>query len=312
MATYYTNSNQRDAAPALYLRESMHVSFPETPVLSGNMMLYMNPGPYTDNPLGGNAQQQSNGMEVPSVGGIDSVQQQQQQEILSNFGGSRSGDHDFMLWRDGRNEMLLMPPLQSSQGQGLSLSLGTQIPSGIHMPSANLSSISFLGPIPMVSGEGGGRTGSERSRNTDCAPAGFARGDEDVNKGGDIPYGMSSIVRVIPNSRYLKAAQQLLDEIVNVRKALKRPDDANDQSRHENQRSPKDADEGSKNEASSNPQESGSNSGELCPAEKQDLQNKLTKLLSMLDEVSKYVHLSLTSGLLCIIWALVDDVNCEF
>lgn len=289
MATYYTNSNQRDATPALYLRESMHGSFPETPVLSSNMMLYMNPGPYTNNPLGGNSQQQSNGMEVPSVGGIDTVQQQQQQqqEILSTFGGSRSGDHDFTLWRDGRNEMLLMPPLQNSQGQGLSLSLGTQIPSGIHMPSVNLGSISVLGPIPMVSGEGGGRTGSERSRNTDCAPAGFAGGDEDVNKGGDIPYGMSSIVRVIPNSRYLKAAQQLLDEIVNVRKALKRPDDANDQSRLENQRSPKDADGVSKNEESSNPQESASNSSELSPAEKQDLQNKLSKLLSMLDEVDK-------------------------
>lgn len=196
--------------------------------------------------------------------------------------------------------MLLMPPLQNSQGQGLSLSLGTQIPSGIHMPSANLGSISFLGPIPMVSGEGGGRTGSERSRNTDSALVGFTGGDQDVNK-GDIPYGMSSIVRVIPHSRYLKAVQQLLDEIVNVRKALRRPDDANDQSRREN---PKDADGGSKNEASSNPQESASNSSELSSAEKQDLQNKLTKLLSMLDEVSQFVHLSLTSRLLCIIWHL--------
>ncbi|KDP41749.1 hypothetical protein JCGZ_26767 [Jatropha curcas] len=299
MATYYASSNnQRDAAPMIYIPGS----YPEAPVLPGNMMMYMNTGSYTET-LAGNSQQQNGCIEIQSVEASDSTPQQQ--EILSNLGGSRIGEHDFSAWRDGRNEMLVMHSMagpssilsgQNLQGQGLSLSLGTQIPSGIQMPSIpyrnpNSGLASFLNPNPSIVGDGSGRNGSsrdEQSKNVEYLPAGFSGGNQDSNKGDISPYGMTSIARTIPHSKYLKAAQQLLDEVVNVRKALKQPDKEKNQSTNEHgMDSSKDGDSKSKN-GSANPQESANNSAsELSHAERQELQNKLTKLLSMLDEVDR-------------------------
>lgn len=76
-------------------------------------------------------------------------------------------------------------------------------------------------------------------------------------------------------------AQELLDEVINVRKALKQPDlDKNICSQ------PK-----MSNGMSSEHSDSVNNSSsELTPAERQDLQNKKTKLLSMLDDVSIYFY----------------------
>ncbi|KAJ6896703.1 BEL1-like homeodomain protein 7 [Populus alba x Populus x berolinensis] len=297
MATYYTSSNnQRDAAAMVYLPGS----YPEAP-LHGNMMMYMNSGSYSDN-LAGNSHHQNNCIEFQSV---ENSANPQQQEILSNLGGSRIGEHDFGAWRDGRNEMLVMQSVsgassilhgaQSLQGQGLSLSLGTQIPSGTQMPSipyrnTNPGLTSFLSPNFSISGEGGGRNGSsrdEQSRNIEYLTPVFSGGNHDVNKGDLSPYGMNSVGRTIPNSKYLKAAQQLLDEVVNVRKALKQPDKEKNQTTSEHGlNSAKEGDSGSKNGAS-NPQESTNSPSELSHAERQELQNKLTKLLSMLDEVDR-------------------------
>ncbi|KAH8510676.1 hypothetical protein H0E87_008276 [Populus deltoides] len=297
MATYYTSSNnQRDGAAMVYLPGS----YPEAPVLPGNMMMYMNSGSYSDN-LAGNSHQQNNCIEFQSVENSDSTPQQQ--EILSNLGGSRIGEHGFGAWRDGRNEMLVMHSVsgassvlhgaQSLQGQGLSLSLGTQIQSGIQMPSisyrnTNPALTSFLSPNSSITGDGGGRNGSSRddqSRNIDYLTPGFSGGNHDMNKGDLSPYGMNSIARTIPNSKYLKAAQQLLDEVVNVRKAIKQPDKEKKQTTSEHGlNSAKDGDSGSKNGAS-NVQESTNSPSELSHAERQELQNKLTKLLSMLDEI---------------------------
>ncbi|KAJ9132825.1 hypothetical protein P3X46_033655 [Hevea brasiliensis] len=300
MATYYASSNnQRDAAPMIY----MPGSYSETPVLPGNMMMYMNGGSYSDT-LAGNTQQQNNCIQIQSVEALDSTARQQ--EILSNLGGSRSGEHDFNAWRDNRNEMLVMNSMggpsgilhsgQNLHGQGLSLSLGTQIPSGIQMPSIpyrnpNPGLASFLGPNPSIMGEGGGRNGSsrdEQSKNAEYLPPGFPGGNQDSNKGDLSPYGMTSIARTIPNSKYLKAAQQLLDEVVNVRKALKQPDKEKNQSTNEHGlNSSKRGDSKSKN-GSADPQESTNNfPSELSHAERQELQNKLSKLLSMLDEVDR-------------------------
>ncbi|KAJ0010293.1 hypothetical protein Pint_34761 [Pistacia integerrima] len=302
MATYYTSSNnQREAAPMIYLRDSLPVSYSEAPVLPGNVMMYMNSGSYPDS-LAGSSQQQNNCIDIQSVETSESTPHQQ--EIFSNLGGSRIGEHEFNAWRDSRNEMLVMHPMggptnilqggQNLQGQGLSLSLGTQIPSGIQMPSIpyrnpNSGFASFLSSNSSITGEGS-RNGSSRdgqARNVEYLPPAFSGGNQE-NKGDVSPYGMSSVARAIPNSRYLKAAQQLLDEVVNVRKALKQPDGEKSQSTHEQRmKSSKEGDGGSSN-APSNPQESAGNPpNELSHAEKQELQNKLTKLLSMLDEVDR-------------------------
>ncbi|XP_041010237.1 BEL1-like homeodomain protein 6 [Juglans microcarpa x Juglans regia] len=315
MPTFYTSSsNQRDTAPILYVREHLPSSFAEAPVqapvLHGNMMMYMNSGPYSDS-LAENSQQQNNCMD-PSLGASNSSPQQR--EILSNLGGSRLVEHDFNAWGEGRNGILVTHPMgsaasilhsgQNLQGQGLSLSLSTQIPSEFHMPSIpyqnpNSGFASLLSPNSSVAGDCADRNDSSRDeplRSADYLPASFT-GGQDLNKGDLSPFGMSSIVRTIPNSKYLKAAQQLLDEVVNVRKALKQPDVAKNVGIQEHPiTSPMESDGGTKNETAMPPtgggppypQESACNSPhDLSHAEKQDLQNKLTKLLSMSDEVDR-------------------------
>ncbi|GFY94409.1 BEL1-like homeodomain 6 [Actinidia rufa] len=248
MATFFPNSdNQRQGAPMVYLRESLPSSYSETPVFPGNMMMYMNylssSGSCTDT-LAGNSQPNSCNDITPPVG--DSVSTPPQQEILSNIGVSRIGEHDFHEWGSGRNEMTFMPPMgsatsllqgvQNLQGQGLSLSLSTQVPPSMQLPSIeyrnpNSSGLSsFTSPNLLISGEGNGRSVSIRDNessenkfpnNAEYMPPGFY---SDPMKTDMSSYGMSSIVRTIPNSKYLKAAQQLLDEVVSVRKALKQQD----------------------------------------------------------------------------------------
>lgn len=283
MATFFPNSNdQRYAAPMLYLRESLPSSYSESPVIPSNMMMYMNNYSSSSGPCTGTLAGNSN--DIPP--GAASASTPPHQEILSNLGGSRIGEHDFNGWGNGRGEMPFMPPMgsaigilqgvQNLQGQGLSLSLSTQIPSTGQVPSMeyrgpNSGFSSFLNPLS-ISGEGLG-------------------GNSDSMKPDMSAYGMSSVARIIPNSKYLKAAQQLLDEVVNVRNALKQQDSKKGPTNS----SKEDDHGGSKNETtlpsggvSSNPQDSASNSpSELSAAEKQDLQNKLTKLLSMLDEVDR-------------------------
>ncbi|XWS40070.1 hypothetical protein CRYUN_Cryun18bG0108900 [Craigia yunnanensis] len=304
MATYYTGSNnQRDTAPMIYLRESMPGSYPEAPVLPGNTMMYLNSGSYSD-AFAGNSQQQNNCIEIQAAEASDSTSQQQ--EILSNLGGSRVGEHNFGAWRDGRNEILVMHPMggtasilhsgQNLQGQGLFLSLGTQIPSGIQMPSIpyrnpNSAFASFLSSNPSLMGEGGSRNSSsrdEQSINAEYLPPGFSGGNQDSNKGDLSAYGMSSVAITIPNSKYLKAAQQLLEEVVNIRKALKQPDGEKNQSSQDNRmKSSKEDDGGSKNVPSNQQESSNHSPNELSHAERQELLSKLTKLLSMLDEVDR-------------------------
>lgn len=285
----------------IYLRDSLPASYSEAPVIPGNVMMYMNSGSYSDT-LAGSSQQQNNCIDIQSVEASESTPQQQ--DIFSNLGGSRIGDHEFNAWRDSRNEMLVMHPMggptsilqggQNLHGQGLSLSLGTQIPSGIQMPSIpyrnpNSGFASFLSSNSSITGEGGRNVSSrdEQARSAEYLPPAFSGGNQE-NKGDVSPYGMSSIARAIPNSKYLKAAAQLLDEVVNVRKALKQPDGEKSQSTYEQRMKSSKEGEGASNNAPSNPQESAGNTqNELSHAEKQELQNKLTKLLSMLDEVDR-------------------------
>lgn len=295
MSTYYTSSSdQRDVAPVLYLREHAPTSHAEESLLPGNNMMYVSSGSFSS-ALTGNPQQQSNGMDMSSVGGLDSMPQHQ--AMFSGLGGSQMSDHGLTGWRDGRNEMLFMQPMashsaalqdgQNLQGQGLSLSLGTHIPSGIHIPSSqyrsqNLGLTAFLSPNSSKSAESNSRNGSivdEQPRSAEFFPQSLVGANQDSNAGNFSVNGMSSMSRMIPNSRYLRAAQQLLDEVVNVRKALKQSDS-------EKIKRSEEGDEDSKKDAASNPQESDGNSaGDLSQAERQELQSKLAKLSSMLDEV---------------------------
>lgn len=275
MTTFYGDSSERVAAPMLYIKEHLPSSYQETPVLPGNMMLYMNSAPYSD------------------TLGIDSTsqQQQQQQEILSNFNGSRVTEQDIDALR---NFNTLGGSSSGILQNGLSLSLGTQIPGGGFQMSStpyrnlNMGLVSFLSPNPSYSEEGGGSRSDDGSlrnempRNGDYVLRGYPGSSPDL----------STVARIIPSSRYLKAAQQLLDEVVNITKALKQPEDAKDRSGDEKQHQGKSlgdaADGGVKNDDGDSSARESSVGKELSHTEKQELQNKLTRLFSMLDEVRSH------------------------
>nr|XP_029119531.1 BEL1-like homeodomain protein 7 isoform X3 [Elaeis guineensis]XP_029119532.1 BEL1-like homeodomain protein 7 isoform X3 [Elaeis guineensis]XP_029119533.1 BEL1-like homeodomain protein 7 isoform X3 [Elaeis guineensis]XP_029119534.1 BEL1-like homeodomain protein 7 isoform X3 [Elaeis guineensis]XP_029119535.1 BEL1-like homeodomain protein 7 isoform X3 [Elaeis guineensis]XP_029119536.1 BEL1-like homeodomain protein 7 isoform X3 [Elaeis guineensis]XP_029119539.1 BEL1-like homeodomain protein 7 len=318
MATFYTSStNQRDAMPNLCLRDPGHTPYPE-PSITGNMLYlnYPSSSPYSD-ALTGDAQSQQNSVELP----VPTAMISQGSSVEgAHMVSSHLGKNAYNAWRDGRIEMSFMQtiggPISGSgnlvrnsvsnecqmglqtqlgtlngqnlslqqsnvstmQNQGLSLSLSTEIlvPSFQYRPTS--SDISLFGPHQSNLGNGGS-----------------CRDDDSGNKNMHAnlsPYGVSSHTSSVPNSKYLKAAQELLVEVVNVRKALKHKAD-NGQSVHSSAGTTgcKDTDGASKSEGMpSNPQESTANSSsELSPSERQDLQNKVTKLLAMLDEVdSRY------------------------
>uniref|UniRef100_A0A7N0T2D4 Homeobox domain-containing protein n=1 Tax=Kalanchoe fedtschenkoi TaxID=63787 RepID=A0A7N0T2D4_KALFE len=271
MASYYpTTGTQRDAATMLYLKENYPGSYPEA---QGNMMMMNYPPSYVtaySNTLGSNAQVQQDS-EIPSLAGSE-PNQHPQQEMMSSLGE----------WRDGRNEVMVMHPVGSNcHSQGLSLSLGTQIPLGIQAPPIQFRNLnpgftSFLGPN--ASGDGGSIRDDENSL--------------DKTDNNQSTFGMSCISRPISNSRYLKVAQELLDEVVNVKKALTQPDFEKNPNKHDLKRKGSKDGGGVSNEHSAgeppDPQESaGKSVNELSTAERNDFQIKLTKLLSMLDEVDR-------------------------
>ncbi|MQL81027.1 hypothetical protein Taro_013471 [Colocasia esculenta] len=152
------------------------------------------------------------------------------------------------------------------QGQGLSLSLCTQIPvPSLQFQPANSDTLFMCSHQSPT-----GNSLSARDEGIHVEPS---------------PSGLSKLACPITNSKYLKAAQQLLDEFVNVQKALKHKTDKN----HTSCGITKVNDgESESDEVHKNSQESTANPvPELSPIEKQGLQNKMTKLLAMLDEVDR-------------------------
>ncbi|KAK4437735.1 BEL1-like homeodomain protein 7 [Sesamum alatum] len=271
----------------LYLREPLPSSHSETPVLPGNMTMYMNfpssSGPYSD--------------------AVASDSNTSQQELLLQFGGSRAVENQLMHQQGETSGILQRAP--NLQGQGLSLSLSTNIPSVMQISPTQYQNdspvfSSILGPNTLMPAEDSGRNisfGNEDSFQTkrsgdngDCMVSRVPGINLDATN--DIPpYGMPSIARAVPNSKYLKAAQQLLDEVVNVKKAIKEQNAKKELMKESKQV------EGELGDRASDPSAAAASSAaakdvgnppnELSVAERQELQNKITKLLSMLDEVDR-------------------------
>ncbi|XP_031128383.1 BEL1-like homeodomain protein 6 [Ipomoea triloba] len=313
MATYFSSSNnQKDASTFLYSRESLPGSYSEAPAVPGNIMMFMNysssSGGLCSDTIAESSQEQSRGCtDIPPIG--SSVSNPSSQQGISNIRGSQIGAHDLSMWKDNRNEMLMMhqsmggaldvlQTAHSMQGQGLSLSLGTQMPAGIQVAPSQCQNpsqgfTSFLSP-PSIPGEGNGGNRSfgdiddshaKQSRAMEYLLPGFPSSYDSMKMDGS-PYGMPSIGRAFPDSKFLKAAQQLLDEVVNVKKAVKERGSTKVEANGTNE---VDADSNCKSSdppvtgSSSNPQEP----NELSANDKQELQNKLTKLFSMQDEIDR-------------------------
>lgn len=180
-------------------------------------------------------------------------------------------------------EMEFIPPVvggiladSNFQCQGVSLSLSTHSPSVVSMPSfppqyqTSALASSFINTPPSIF--------EKRPNLKPCI--------------SDVKNGMYMVVGS-GNSIYIEAAQQLLDEMVSVREALKELKSKKLKSSNglgvdgcrENDGEANDLN----GEICSNARELliTNSSGDLSPTERQDLKNKHSKLLSLLGEVSQ-------------------------
>lgn len=103
--------------------------------------------------------------------------------------------------------------------------------------------------------------------------------------------GISGMQSVILGSKYLKAAQEILDEVVNVGKGIIKVEGTKEKMKMMNKEST-----GMIGDHVPNPGEGSSKQGitELTTAQRQELQMKKAKLVSMLDEVP-YIFFSVSS-----------------
>ncbi|XP_023767178.1 BEL1-like homeodomain protein 3 [Lactuca sativa] len=161
---------------------------------------------------------------------------------------------------------------QNLQYQELSLSLGMQITSSMDLPSFQYN---YLNPHLQDSSGHGSR--SNKMENID-----YLSFDRAVNN--QIPSG---VVARIYSSRYLKPSQELLEEVANLHEAIKQLK-MNKRNNFQKIGVDRYDENGSRIDFQSVPLESAtSSSGELSASEKQDLQNKIVKLFSLLDEVDR-------------------------
>lgn len=211
----------------------------------------------------------------------------------------------------------------TGHGQGLSLSLSPQQPSTVQLPSFQNqptdSDINCPG-ISATSEENISRTDRSTSKwagslsafrassrdgmlgsgfsNTGFSGNLLAPGANKQMHLDSSSTGAAGLSNVLIGSKYIKAAQQLLDEVVNVGKGIK-PDSAKHQKSQSwigttANKENSGAEGGGKDGAATAPtwrstsaQETNDRPSELSPAERQELQMKKAKLVAMLDEVDQ-------------------------
>ncbi|XP_037438981.1 BEL1-like homeodomain protein 7 [Triticum dicoccoides] len=296
MATYYSSPGSERESQDMYSRDPGGASYPMSSAL-GNLLYLNNPssGPYTE--FSGILQTQQNFMEMPAHGHHSAMSQdssaRESQDMLASHHGQRSFGHV----KDMKNEML-MHMMDGAQSGGAEL---------IHDDPHNGAQFEFgvlnnhdSSDVPVGQGQGQGQ-GLSLSLNTQILapslPYWSIKPDmltpnsyQESLRIDDIRMKnmQSEASRAIRHSRYLKAAQEVLDEVVNVWKNIKQK--AQKEQAEPGKADGKETDGGPKSEGAS--QESGANAApELSTAEKQELQNKMAKLMAMLDEVDrKYKH----------------------
>lgn len=210
-----------------------------------------------------------------------------------------------------RTQMGIVDSEQNMQCHGLSLSLGTIMPSTSSVPPFQYQYhetglLPLMTDFPNLKGtmslkDDEANNLHKELRSAECMASVSSGGFHDmIKKEGFYNPHTSMCLKEVPsdpclqgsqgysnsilNSQYLKAAQELLDEIVSVRKALKQPG-------MEKQENCRDIGlDGSKDSDGKSTGANGSTANasiELSPGERQNLLDKKTKLLSMLDEVDK-------------------------
>lgn len=275
-----------------------------------NVNMYVNPASstelYSEILSVGSSLSPRNCVEVPSTGGMNGkmfIPSTGDAVVLPSIDGQLNAGTGNVI---PTTQPSVLDGEQNFQCQGLSLSLSTQMTSAVSVPSfqhqySNPRFSSFLRTHLSVPGKGtmpcqdNENETSKELRSSEGMLPGFQAespfntqcsiGHNEMHS-GTYQYEPIGFNSTILKSKHLKAAQQLLDEVVNIQKALKLPNSNKNDAKETDGRSSSmlPAFHG----IPSNPTESISNSSsELSHAERQELLNKKTKLLSVLEEVDR-------------------------
>lgn len=306
MSAYYSNlSNQREVLPMSFLPDQKFASYQSTGLSDSPVHLNQHSASvsYSELPA-------QNYGEVQTMRGKDEmlfIPPTSESGGMQPIGRVVNAAPNFLensVMMDPHSfpiKQLLVPNgEQSLQNQGLSLSLGTQVPPSLHMYSyqddyTNSSLSSLVGTHVLHTEQGSENKESKVSEYLSFDLAGGTRAANnpqssmtvrDLNSGARSHVG-SGAAAAIYNSKYLKAAQDLLDEVVNVQEALKQSDKLRNFNLLGQDRSEEADLKSSCSATGISGDQNNSTKGELSPAERHDLESKMTKLFSMLDEVDR-------------------------
>ncbi|KAK7283378.1 hypothetical protein RIF29_12849 [Crotalaria pallida] len=175
-----------------------------------------------------------------------------------------------------RTQMAIVDNEQNIQCQGLSLSLGTL------MPSTASSVPPFQYHYPNNTGLSSVMTDQEHIKKD-----GFYNQHPSIQSDPCLQQGPQGFSNNVLNSQYLKAAQELLHELVNVQKALSLKQSGMEKPEKGFRDIGLDGSKDSEGKSSGPNGSTANPSSELSPEERQHLLDKKTKLLTMLDEVDR-------------------------
>ncbi|KAI3464907.1 hypothetical protein Pfo_021570 [Paulownia fortunei] len=318
MASFYSSlSSEGDMLPTAYLLNQKLASYPSSE-LANNKVYVSQPSVSLSYPnlLSGSSLSAHELVEAESIGSRDEMmfipptsvptgmqQIDRQLNIAPRYSDGNTVIADTHMFTKESMHANSSEPIP--QYHGLSLSLGSQEPSLVQLHS-DLNQYTNSSLCSLFSSDM--QSELQLSQNNDLKNVQYLSFDLAGKTQDTVKYGaannfqnlispketsfMSSLHQApgfagtFCNSKYLKAAQDLLDELVSVHRAPKLSEKVqNFNSFGQDGSTGKDA---KRDGVSAELQESTNNaSHDLSPSERHDLQNKLTKLLSMLDEVDR-------------------------
>lgn len=337
MATYFSNlTSQGDVVQTQYLQNSKLTPY-QSSDLPHNIM-YMNPSSSAAaslpellpaNSLAAHSYVEAHPVDnreemlfmAPSSGNPVIMQPMDRQlDVAASFSGSNAVMVDPQSFA---KNLIHVQNVDLNQHQGLSLSLGNHVPSSsvqmpsYHNPYTNSGITSMLTAHVDHPDEHGSQSsdlkkaeyfsfdltrGSNSSiKNGSLYDPQPSISPKEINSDSRLHDGAIIVGGMVYSSKYVKAVQELLDEVVNVHQ------DAKQQGKHRGFHSfVHDVSEETKLKSSCQSGMPAVSSDELSPTERNELHNKMTKLLSMLDEV-RHRNLSLV-----IVYLFCCDKNMLF
>ncbi|ERN16094.1 hypothetical protein AMTRI_Chr11g152230 [Amborella trichopoda] len=298
MATYYPGTEiQPDNLQTLYLMNPGYVGYAEaTPSANpGNMVLlnHVNGNPLT---IGTNLSQNPNQQPQHFIG-IPLQGPDPQRQVLTvnptdinpNLLASRiSGHHQYNQWRNSGNELTFLQAIDQSQAStnpSQIANMNSSVSLSHHQPVQEITNSQMgirRGPMASDQTQQGALSLSLSSQQPSNGQFSFHSSGHGVSqsmKQGTVDSVSSNLQGVLMGSKYLKAAQELLDEVVSVGKGVKTDSGKREKSQVKIGREM--AVEGSGAESS------GKKGSELSTVERQEVQMKKAKLVAMLDEVDQ-------------------------